>query len=491
MRGSLAQLTASIAGARMTRDAAFEGVSTDSRTVAAGALFVALRGETFDAHDFLEQVAAKNVAAVIVETLPENFPLPAIVVPDTLAALGRIGNLWRSQFRIPVIGVTGSNGKTTVKEMIAAILAAAFGADARLATQGNLNNEIGVPLTVMRLDGAHRAAVIELGMNHPGEIARLAAIAAPTVALVNNAQREHQEFMHTVEAVARENGSVLEALADDGVAVFPGDDAYTGIWQALAGERAVLTFGLSEACDVRATYTANSFGNDLVVSLSPSFPRRRESKVAPSADQANLGPRLRGDDGETRGDDVGTFTIRLSAAGEHNVRNALAACACALAAGIPQDAIVRGLEAFAPVNGRLQRKQAANGATVIDDTYNANPDSVRAAIDVLAAASAPRILVLGDMGEVGTQGPEFHEEIGAYAASRGIDTVLATGELARHMAASGAQHYEQFDDLLAALDKQLGSKSDATVLVKGSRFMKMERVVRHLIDSPHTGKDAH
>jgi UDP-N-acetylmuramoyl-tripeptide--D-alanyl-D-alanine ligase len=456
MHGSLKQLTASIAGARMTRDAAFDGVSTDSRQAAAGALFVALRGESFNAHDFLDQVAAKNVAAVVVDKLPDNFPLPALVVPDTLAALGRIGNAWRSQFAIPVIGVTGSNGKTTVKEMIAAILAAAFGEDARLATQGNLNNEIGVPLTVMRLTGAHRAAVVELGMNHPGEIARLAAIAEPTVALVNNAQREHQEFMHTVEAVARENGAVLQSLAKDGVAVFPGDDEYTALWRGLAGDREVLTFGLSEACDVRATYTPNSFGSELAVS-------------APKAQ----------------------FTIKLAAAGAHNVRNALAAIACALAAGIPRDAIVRGLEAFAPVSGRLQRKQAANGATVIDDSYNANPDSVRAAIDVLAGAPSPRILVLGDMGEVGTQGPQFHEEIGAYAASRGIETVLVTGDLARHMTGAGAQHFEQFDDLLAALDKQLGSKSDATVLVKGSRFMKMERVVRHLIDSQNTGKDSH
>jgi UDP-N-acetylmuramoyl-tripeptide--D-alanyl-D-alanine ligase len=459
MRGSLAQMTSAIAGARMTRDAAFEGVSTDSRSAPAGALFVALRGETFDAHDFLDQVLARNVAAVVVEKLPENFPLPALVVPDTLAALGRIGNAWRREYDIPVIGVTGSNGKTTVKEMIAAILTAAFGEDARLATQGNLNNEIGVPLTVMRLTGAHKAAVVELGMNHPGEIARLAAIAAPTVALVNNAQREHQEFMHTVEAVARENGSVLQALPAGGVAVFPGDDEYTALWRELAGDRDVLTFGLGDACDVRAAYTPNSFGSDLQVS-------------APQ----------------------GQFGIKLSAAGEHNVRNALAACACALAAGIPQDAIVRGLEAFAPVSGRLQRKQAANGATVIDDSYNANPDSVRAAIDVLAQSAAPRILVLGDMGEVGTQGPQFHEEIGAYAASRGIDTVLVTGALARHMAGAGAQHFEQFDDLLAALDKQmrqLGSKSDATVLVKGSRFMKMERVVQHLVQSQNTGKDSH
>jgi UDP-N-acetylmuramoyl-tripeptide--D-alanyl-D-alanine ligase len=492
MRGSLAQLAASIAGARVTRDATFEGVSTDSRKAEAGALFVALRGETFDAHDFLDQVAARNVAAVVVEKLPDNFPLPALVVPDTLAALGRIGNAWRSQFTMPVIGVTGSNGKTTVKEMIAAILAASVGDDARLATQGNLNNEIGVPLTVMRLTGAHKAAVVELGMNHPGEIARLAAIAAPTVALVNNAQREHQEFMHTVEAVARENGSVFAALPADGVAVFPGDDEYTELWRGLAGGREVLTFGLTDACDVRASYTPNSFGADLVV--SPSFPRKRESMPS---DQKSDEPQARdlGMDPRFHGDDVQAFTIKLAAAGEHNVRNALAACACALAAGIPVDAIVRGLEAFAPVSGRLQRKQAVNGATVIDDSYNANPDSVRAAIDVLAQSAAPRILVLGDMGEVGTQGPEFHEEIGAYAASRGIETVLVTGALARHVAGkgagTGAQHFEQFDDLLAALDKQLGSKSDATVLVKGSRFMKMERVVQHLVQSPNTGKDTH
>jgi UDP-N-acetylmuramoyl-tripeptide--D-alanyl-D-alanine ligase len=484
MRGSLAQLAPSIDGARLSGDASFEGVSTDSRTVAPGALFVALRGETFDAHDFLEQVAARGVAAVVVEQLPENFPLPAIVVPDTLVALGRIGNAWRTQFSLPVIGVTGSNGKTTVKEMIASILAAAVGADARLATQGNLNNEIGVPLTVMRLTAAHKAAVVELGMNHPGEIARLAAIAAPTVAMVNNAQREHQEFMHTVEAVALENGAVLQALPVDGVAVFPGDDEYTALWRGLAGEREVLTFGLSDDCDVRATYTQNSFGNDLAVTVTPSSLRRQGPKFAGAADHANLGSGLRRNDGAE-------LTIKLGAAGVHNVRNALAASACALAANIPVDAIVRGLENFAPVSGRLQRKQALNGATVIDDSYNANPDSVRAAIDVLAQYPSPRILVLGDMGEVGTQGPEFHKEIGDYAASRGIDTVLATGTLARHMTGSGAQHHEQFDELLAALDSTLGSKSDATVLVKGSRFMKMERVVQHLTSPTDTGKEAH
>jgi len=455
MRGTLAQLVAAIPGARLVgADVEYDSVSTDSRTAQGGALFVALKGETFDAHDFLGQVAGRDVAAVVVHALPEGWTLPAIVVPDTLVALGRIANFWRTQFEIPVIGVTGSNGKTTVKEMIAAILAAAHGEDARLATQGNLNNEIGVPLTLFRLGTWHRAAVIEMGMNHPGEIARLAAIAQPSVAMVNNAQREHQEFMHTVEAVARENGSVLQALPPGGVAVFPGDDAYTELWRGLA-PCPVLTFGLTEECDVRATYTASGFGNDLQVTA--------------------------------RG---GQFAIKLAAAGEHNVRNALAAIATTVAAGIPVDAIVRGLEAFAPVGGRLQRKQAANGAIVIDDTYNANPDSMRAAIDVLAAYPAPRILVVGDMGEVGTQGKEFHEEVGAYAQERGIEHVLATGELARSMSASGARHYEQFDELLAALDQTLGGNTKATVLVKGSRFMKMERVVKHLTGQTTT-KDAH
>jgi len=456
MRGTLAQLIASMPGAQLTTDAAFEGVSTDSRTAAAGALFVALRGESFDAHDFLEGVAARGVAAVVAERLPQGWTLPAIVVPDTLAALGQIANSWRRDYAIPLIGVTGSNGKTTVKEMIASILAAAFGADERLATQGNLNNEIGVPLTLMRLQAAHRAAVVELGMNHPGEIGRLAAIAQPTVALVNNAQREHQEFMHTVEAVALENGSVFTALPADGVAVYPGDDTYTPLWQGLAAHCRSLSFGLSDACDVRASYTASGFGNNLKVT--------------------------------TPG---GAFAVTLAAAGEHNVRNALAAFACALAAGIDGDTIVRGLESFAPVGGRLQRKQARSGALVIDDSYNANPDSMRAAIDVLAAYPAPRFLVIGDMGEVGAQGKEFTEEIGAYAQARGIDRVLATGALSRHLVASGARHYEQFDALLAALDEQLGGNSDATVLVKGSRFMKMERVVDHLIGSTNTGKDAH
>jgi UDP-N-acetylmuramoyl-tripeptide--D-alanyl-D-alanine ligase len=435
----------------------FEGVSTDSRTVPAGALFVALRGEVFDAHDFLPQVAERGAAAVIAEQLPEGWALPAIIVPNTLTALGQIANWWRRKFALPLIGVTGSNGKTTVKEMIASILAVAHGEDKRLATRGNLNNEIGVPLTLFRLGAQHKSAVVELGMNHPGEIGRLSAIAAPTIGMVNNAQREHQEFMHTVEAVARENGSVLAALPADGVAVFPQSDEFTPIWRELAGSRRVLTFGLTKEADVSCTYRAGDFGNQMFVSVR-------------------------------QGGDPLQFFVGLQAAGEHNVLNALAAIACAYAAGIPAAQIKLGLDSFAPVSGRLQKKQAANGATVIDDSYNANPDSVRAAIDVLAKAAAPRMLVLGDMGEVGTQGREFHEEIAAYAASKGIEQVLVTGELASHMAGH-AQHFQQFDALLQAVDAAV--TPGTTVLIKGSRFMKMERVVQHLIGSQQANKDNH
>ena len=458
MRATLAQCQRWISGSNVAAaDAgvAFEDVATDSRTAPAGSLFVALRGDNFDAHAFLADVAARGVAAIMVaqDAAPAQLAglaVPLLCVPDTRVALGQIGHGWRSKFAIPVIGVTGSNGKTTVKEMIASILAAGLGAGHSMATRGNFNNEIGVPLTLLRLDDTIRAAVVELGMNHPGEIAVLSALAQPTVGLVNNAQREHQEFMATVEAVARENGAVLASLPDDGVAVFPAGDPFTGLWQELAagrGKRRVLTFGLDAAADVRCTFVPNVFGSDMAV-------------VA----------------------DGNAFTVRLSAAGEHNVRNALAAIACTMAIGMPVDAIVRGLESFAPVAGRLQRKTATSGALVIDDTYNANPDSVRAAIDVLAAAPPPRVLVLGDMGEVGENGAAFHEEIGNYARSRGVGQVLTLGDLAVATATAfgaGAVHYAGIAPLQQAL--AVLATPAATVLVKGSRFMKMERVVHHLL----------
>ncbi|GGI53681.1 UDP-N-acetylmuramoyl-tripeptide--D-alanyl-D-alanine ligase [Oxalicibacterium solurbis] len=457
MKATLSLLQAAVCGATLHGDATFDGVSTDSRTVVSGNLFVALRGERFDAHDFLPQVASRGVAAVIAERAPADLAVPALIVPDTRVALGEIAQWWRNRFDLPLIGVTGSNGKTTVKEMIAAILEAACGADNYLATRGNFNNDIGVPLTLMRLDEHCKAAVVELGMNHPGEIAVLSRIAQPTVGLVNNAQREHQEFMASVEAVAMENGSVLRALPAGGVAVFPANDTYTSLWRDYAAHCKTLTFGLSDDADVRCTYSASAFGSTLQVRA---------------------------------GDEA--FTIELQAAGIHNVRNALAAIACTKAIGIATEAIVRGLQAFAPVSGRLQRKTATNGALVIDDTYNANPDSVRAAIDVLAGASSPRILVLGDMGEVGNDGRAYHEEVGAYAKTQGIDRLLTLGELARHTSdAFGVQgaHFGDVEQLDAALDAVINSQ--ATVLVKGSRFMKMERVVQHLLGQHNQNQEGH
>lgn len=445
MQAALNELLNAIPGASLTADAGFSGVSTNSQTVEPGNLFVALRGERFDAHDFLADVAVRGAAAAVVERVPAGLSLPALVVPDTRHALGQIAQVWRKRFAIPVIGVTGSNGKTTVKEMIASILAAEYGADHILSTRGNLNNEIGVPLTLFRLHAGHRAAVVEMGMNHPGEIARLAEIALPTVGLVNNAQREHQEFMASVAAVAEENGAVIKGLAADACAVFPADDDYTPLWQAHAGTRRSVTFGLGDSPSVICSAVPLDFGSRLTVKAG----------------------------GET-------FELTLSAAGQHNVRNALAACAAAVAIGIPSASIVRGLEAFAPVAGRLQRKQATTGAVVIDDTYNANPDSVRAAIDVLAGSPGPRTLVLGDMGEVGAEGVAFHEEIGAYARARQIDQLFTLGTLARHASLAFGSAARHFDDMDTLNNEVAAVPAGASVLVKGSRFMKMERVVQRL-----------
>jgi UDP-N-acetylmuramoyl-tripeptide--D-alanyl-D-alanine ligase len=334
--------------------------------------------------------------------------------------------------------------------MIAAILRAWLGS-AALGTEGNLNNHIGVPLTLLRLRQDHqvwhRAAVVELGMNHPGEIAQLAAIAAPTVALVNNAQREHQEFMASVEAVARENGSVISALPADGTAVFPADDLHAPIWRGLAGARRVTTFATDAAADVTAEASWSVDHWDVALATP-----------------------------------AGRAALSLRVAGRHNVRNALAATACALAAGCPLEAVVRGLQAFEPVKGRSQLKRLVRGGievTLIDDSYNANPDSVRAAIDVLAALPGPRWLVQGDMGEVGDKGPAFHAEVGAYAKQRGIEHFWAAGALCRHAADAfaGARHFDDAQSLIAALTQ---APQAAAIVVKGSRFMKMERVVAAL-----------
>ena len=454
---TLAEVAQMLPSARLVGSAttAIARVHSDTRSVAAGDLFVALRGERFDAHAYLGQAQTGGAVAALAERGLDEIGLPGLVVDDSRRALGDLAAAWRRRFTMPVVAVTGSNGKTTVTQMIAAIFRAWVG-DAAFSTQGNFNNDIGVPLTLLGLRDGCRAAVVELGMNHAGEIARLARIAAPTIALVNNAQREHLEFMASVDAVARENGAVIEALAADGVAVFPADDAHAPTWQALAGARRVVRFGADAGAEV--------FGR-----------------------------------GEWRGahwqvamqTPAGAATFVLAIAGAHNVRNALAASAAAIAAGCPLEAIVRGLEGFSAVRGRSQTKRFVRDGhetTLVDDTYNANPDSVRAAIDVLAALPGPRWLVLGDMGEVGDQGPAFHREVGAYAKERGIETLWAAGAEGANTAApfAGARAFASVDDLLAALEQAPPARS---VLVKGSRFMRMERVVAALVGE--TAGDAH
>ncbi|MCM2253010.1 MAG: UDP-N-acetylmuramoyl-tripeptide--D-alanyl-D-alanine ligase [Ramlibacter sp.] len=444
---TLAEALAWIPGGRLVGDGAVAvtRVHSDSRSLQPGDLFVALKGERFDANDFLPQALATGAAAAIAHRgrLPQG--LPGIEVDDSRLALGSLAAGWRARFTLPLIAVTGSNGKTTVTQMIASILRA-WQPDAMLATQGNLNNDIGLPLQLLRLRADHRIAVLELGMNHPGEITYLAGIARPTVALVNNAQREHQEFMATVEAVARENGSVFGALGPSGVAVFPADEEFTPLWLRLAGARACMTFGGGDA--------EHASGADIVLAGTEWQQGHWQVGVKTVA---------------------GPVAYRLHIAGRHNVRNSLAAAACALAAGVPLAAIAAGLEAFEPVKGRSRALAVTldgRTITVVDDTYNANPDSVRAAIDVLAELPGPRLLVLGDMGEVGDQGPRFHAEVGEHARERGIDRLLTLGE---QSAAMQGRHFDAIEPLNAAVLAEL--PRCASVLVKGSRFMKMERVV--------------
>jgi len=454
--GELARaLTASAIPTEIYGDgrAAFSGVSTDSRTLPAGSLFVALSGERFDGHDYVARASQNGAVAALVERRVA-VDVPQLIVADSKRAFGIGAGVWRSRFSLPVIAVAGSNGKTTVTQMIASILAVEYGEKNRLATQGNLNNDIGVPLMLWQLSKQHRAAVFELGMNHPGEIAYLAQLVQPTVALVNNAQREHQEFMQSVEATAHENGETLAALSDNGVAVFPADDTCASIWRQLAGTRRVIDFALKAYAVVTATFQADHNG----VRISMATP-------------------------------YGVIDVRLAAGGEHNVRNALAAAACAIAADVGAEAIAAGLDAWRPVAGRGV-KLRINGCDVIDDTYNANPDSARAAIDLLAEAPAPRVLVLGDMGEVGIRGPEFHREVGQYARERGIDALFAVGSLMREAAqafGTDAAHFDNVDALIAALRPSV--RAGTTVLIKGSRFMQMERVVQAL--APQKMEPAH
>ncbi|ADL54374.1 UDP-N-acetylmuramoyl-tripeptide--D-alanyl-D-alanine ligase [Gallionella capsiferriformans] len=435
-------------------DARFMAVSTDTRKIKAGDLYIALRGEKFDGADFAAQAIESGATAVLMNadsfearSLILNPQSSILLVADTRIALGQLAAHWRQKFNIPMVAITGSNGKTTVKEMLASVLRSAAGSDdAVLATKGNFNNDIGMPLTLLQLNAQHRYAVIEMGMNHPGEIDYLTRIACPNVALINNASGAHLEGMGSVEAVAHAKGEIFSGLQPGGSAIINADDEFAPLWRCLAGANSLLEFGLSGHSDVVGAWQPNGAGLRLDVKTP-----------------------------------VGDFTVEMQVPGEHNARNALAVTAAAIALNLSLESIVAGLSKFSGVAGRLQRKPAREGAVLIDDTYNANPASLKAAIAVLAAMSGQRVLVLGDMGELGEDTAAFHAGIGINVRESGIENLYALGELSREAVREfgvGALHFEHIDALLAELDKEL--KVGTTVLVKGSRFMKMERVVKHL-----------
>jgi len=443
-------------GARLTGgDARFTGVSTDSRAIGRGELFIALRGERFDGHAFLEQAKVAGAAAALIDARYAGpVPMPALVVEDTRRALGALARHWRARFSPVLIGIAGSNGKTTTKEMLAAILVRHAGEARVLATIGNLNNDIGLPLTILRLRAAHRYCAIELGMNQKGEIAYLADIARPTIAVITNAQREHLEFMGSVEGAAAENAAMFAALPREGIAVVNADDAHAPLFREAAGGRRRVEFALETNAEVSGGYALRPLSSEIRVSTP-----------------------------------AGTSSATLAIPGLHNVVNALAAAASAHAAGIGTSAIGEGLTAFRPFAGRHHVKPLPDGATLIDDSYNANPDSVRAAIDVLAAAGGRTLLVLGDMGELGAQGPQFHAEVGRYARERGVQALYALGDATRESVAafgSGARHFDSAEALAGATRAALGT--GVTLLVKGSRFMRMERVVGALTGERTQGR---
>lgn len=447
MNGRLTEVAAATGGRVAGVDADFTGVSIDSRTLQPRELFFALRGERFDGHDFVEAAARRGAAAAVVERVVAA-PIPQLVVRDCGAALAALAQEWRSRFDAMVIGVGGSNGKTTAKEMLASILA---GAGPTLATRGNLNNYLGVPLTLLRLAPGHRYAVIEMGANHPGEIAALAAISRPSIALVTNAGDEHLEGFGDLAGVAHAEGELFAALPSSGAAVINADDPFHELWQTMARGSRRIRFGIDAPAEVRGSGLQGRVGSGAFVTLFT---------LTIAGEQAR---------------------IRLALAGRHNVANALAAAAAAHAAGVGLPTIAAGLERARPVGGRLQLKAGPRGSWLIDDSYNANPSSVRAGIDVLCSLPGEHWLVLGEMAELGVHTAASHAGIGDYARRAGVTRLFAVGAAARHaVAAFGARAgwYEDAAQLAAAVTA--GIDAGVTVLIKGSRINRLERVVEWL-----------
>lgn len=438
------ELAQVLAGDRIGGDVGFRGALTDTRQLAGGELFVALRGPNHDGHDFAAQAAAAGAGAVLTERRLD-CDLPQVVVPDTRLALGQLAAVWRQRFRMPLVAVTGSNGKTTVKEMLRAILA---GNGRVLATAGNLNNDIGVPLTLFNLGPEHDYAVIEMGANHPGEIEGLSRMSRPDVAVITQCAPAHLEGFGSVEGVARAKGEIFSGLGDSGCAVINADDDYADLWCDLNRDRRRLGFGLCDTADVRAA----------AIHLAPDASSHFQL-ITP----------------------VGQAEVQLPLPGRHNIMNALAAAAAATALGFMPDAIAAGLQTLQPVTGRLARQPGRAGSIVLDDSYNANPASLRAAIEVLVTLSSRSWLVLGDMGELGADARALHTAAGEQARTLGVERLYAIGELSHAAAAafgSGGVHFTTMEALIKRL--LLDIDSGVAVLVKGSRSARMERVIEAL-----------
>ena len=422
----------------------FASVSTDSRTVQAGALYVALSGENFDGHRFVVQAIAAGASGVLVSQPVEcNSSITVLQVSDTLKALQDMAHASRLAFDGPVVAVTGSNGKTTTKEMIASVLREQYGADAVLATVGNLNNHIGVPLTLLARKPSHRVAVIEMGMNHFGEIAVLTKLAEPTIAVITNAGPAHLEGVGSIEGVAEAKGEIFAGLRGEGVAVINADDAFAAYWQVLTRTRERVSFGLNSKAIVSGQFTQ---------------PNRLNIQI-----------------------DSAQCAIELRQEGAHNAANALAAAAVGHALSIPMVTIQRGLESAGNMRGRLTTRPFVNGTTLIDDSYNANPASMRAAAHVLLSHASPRILVVGDMGELGELSDQLHEELVRDIQQLYFDDVFTLGSRMKQAARTVGIAGQSFEDLESLADSLFPSLTPgATLLVKGSRSMAMERVIEKL-----------
>ena len=441
-------MTTSIAAqalqARLTgEDVMFTGVSTDTRTLGKGEMFIALQGPNYDGHEYLSAAASAGAAASIISKSVKT-KLPYILVDDTHVALSELASYWRGQFNIPIVAVTGSNGKTTVKEMIALILGNRAPV---MATAGNLNNEIGVPKTLLRLREEHSCAIVEMGMNHTGEIHNLTMFARPTVALITNASDAHIGELGSLQAVAEAKGEIFDGLSVDGTAVLNADDDFIGLWKQKASGRKTLLFGLEHKADVFAEYKLTQSGSEIHLTTPK-----------------------------------GDINMSLSVLGKHNVLNAVAASAASIAVGAELHDIRDGLEKLRAVSGRLELQAGINGTRVIDDTYNANPASLSAALEVLKDAVGERMLVLGDMAELGDAAPEIHYRVGELAKRVGVARLFTLGKYSRQATKAfgkGAHHFKNAQLLTEALLDCM--HAEATVLVKGSRVMSMDSIVAGIV----------